>query len=53
MEPGDKIIYYVTKHSKFMAITEVVGDIFIQNNLFGMIHTICGHIEYIQNPLYL
>lgn len=28
MEPGDKIIYYVTKHSKFMAITEVVGEYF-------------------------
>lgn len=28
MEPGDKIIYYVTKHSKFMAAVEVVGDYF-------------------------
>lgn len=28
MEPGDKIIYYVTKHSKFMAVTEVVGGYF-------------------------
>ena len=28
MELGDKIIYYVTKHSKFMAITEVVGEYF-------------------------
>lgn len=28
MEPGDKIIYYVAKHSKFMAITEVVGEYF-------------------------
>lgn len=28
MEPGDKIIYYVTKHSNFMAITEVVGEYF-------------------------
>jgi len=28
MELGDKIIYYVTKHSKFMAAVEVVGDYF-------------------------
>ena len=28
MEPGDRIIYYVTKHSKFMAVTEVVGEYF-------------------------
>lgn len=28
MESGDKIIYYETKHSKFMAITEVVGEYF-------------------------
>lgn len=25
---GDKIIYYVTKQSKFMAITEIAGDYF-------------------------
>lgn len=28
MELGDKIIYYVTKLSKFMAVTEVVGEYF-------------------------
>jgi hypothetical protein len=28
MKPGDKIIYYVTKHSKFMAVVEVVGEYF-------------------------
>ena len=28
MELEDKIVYYVTKHSKFMAITEVVGEYF-------------------------
>ena len=28
MNPGDRIIYYVTKHSKFMAAVEVVGEYF-------------------------
>ena len=28
MEIGDKIIYYVTKQSKFMAVVEVVGEYF-------------------------
>lgn len=28
MELGDKIVYYVTKHSKFMAISKVVGEYF-------------------------
>lgn len=26
MKPGDKIVYYVTKISKFMAVVEVTGD---------------------------
>ena len=28
MNPGDRIIYYVTKQSKFMAAVEVVGEYF-------------------------
>lgn len=28
MNVGDGIVYYVTKHSKFMAISEVTGDYF-------------------------
>lgn len=28
MNPGDRIIYYVTKHSKFMAAVEVIGEYF-------------------------
>lgn len=28
MKPGDKIVYYVTKVSKFMAVVEVIGDYF-------------------------
>lgn len=26
MKPGDKIVYYVTKESKFMAVVEVTGE---------------------------
>lgn len=28
MEIGDKIVYYVTKHSKFLAVVEVTGEYF-------------------------
>ncbi len=36
MNPGDGIIYYVTKRSKFMAAVEVAGEYFIQKILYGM-----------------
>ena len=33
MKIGDKIIYYVTKHSKFVAVSEVVGPYFFSKEL--------------------
>ena len=50
MKEGDKIIYYVTKQSKFMAAVEVIGEYFYSDNGFGMILMIYGHIEFTQNP---
>lgn len=32
MNKGDGIVYYVTKHSKFMAISEVTGECFYSKN---------------------
>ena len=33
MAIGDKIVYYVTKHSKFMAVVEVIGEYFYSEQL--------------------
>lgn len=54
MSPEDKIVYYVTQKSKFVATTEVIGDYFYSNEqILDHLYYLWSHRTYTKLILFM